>query len=369
MRVLHVYRTYFPDSQGGLQEVIRQICLSTKKLGVENRVFTLSEETTPVVEREEALVFRFPLTIEIASCGMSVNALAGFRRLVDWADVVHYHFPWPFADLLHLLAHVKKPSVLTYHSDIVRQKRLLMPYRYLMRTFLGKVDAIVATSPNYLATSATLKTVSEKVKVIPIGLDETSYPPVSAAQRDAMRARVGEGFFLFVGMLRYYKGLHILLDAVRNTDLKVVIVGSGPMEEGLLQQAEKAGLTNVRFLGQVEDEEKVALFQLSRAIVFTSHLRSEAFGVTLLEGAMYGKPLISTEIGTGTSYVNSHGETGLVVSPGERDELREAMQRLDQDVELAARMGKAARERFDRLFTADVMGDSYARLYAEEVIK
>ena len=49
MRVLHVYRTYFPDTQGGLEEAIRQICASTKVHGVENRVFMLSRNPQPAI--------------------------------------------------------------------------------------------------------------------------------------------------------------------------------------------------------------------------------------------------------------------------------------------------------------------------------
>ena len=364
LRVLHVYRTYFPDTQGGLEEVIRQICRNTKEQGIESRVFMLSDNPVPaVIEREEVQVHRFHRTFEIASCGVSIGALSGFKQLVGWADVVHYHFPWPFADLLHLLGRVSKPSLLTYHSDVVRQKTLLRFYRPLMRAFLNKVDVIVPTSENYFASSNELGRYSEKIDVIPIGLDEETYPSVSNEELSAVRERVGEGFFLFVGVLRYYKGLHILIDALQNTSLQCVITGAGPIETELKEQATKLGLKNVKFLGYVSDSEKVALYQLCRAVVFPSHLRSEAFGVTLIEGAMFGKPLISCEIGTGTTYVNADGETGIVVPPANAKALREAMLQLDEDEALAGSLGKAARSRYERLFTGRLMGERYAQLY------
>jgi len=368
LRVLHVYRTYYPDTQGGLEEVIRQICQNTLGHGIESRVFTLSADPDPaVVKREEAGVHRFHRTAEVASCGVGVGALPGFKRLVDWADIIHYHFPWPFADLLHFLGRVRKPSVATYHSDIVRQKGLLQLYRPLMRAFLDRVDVIVPTSQNYFATSEELGRYAEKVQVIPIGLDDGVYPEVSEQELSSARDRVGEGFFLFVGVLRYYKGLHILLDALQGTELKCVIVGAGPVEAELQQHASRLGLDNVRFLGYVGDIEKVALMRLCRAVVFPSHLRSEAFGVTLLEGAMHGKPLISTEIGTGTSYINLDGETGFVVPPSDAKGLREAMLRIDHDEALAERMGQAARARYEALFTGRMMGERYARLYGRLV--
>ena len=179
------------------------------------------------------------------------------------------------------------------------------------------------------------------------------------------RQRLGERFFLFVGVMRYYKGLHILLDALKDVDYPVVIVGAGPLEAELHAQAAALGLRNLHFLGRLGDEDKVALLQLSYAIVFPSHLRSEAFGISLLEGAMYGKPMISSEIGTGTSYINIHGETGLVVPPSDPLAFRAAMRQLWDNPEQAAQMGLKAEARYRQLFTADQMGQRWSELYQE----
>lgn len=364
MKVLHVYRTYFPDTQGGLEEAIRQICKNTKCHQVESRIITLSDNPDPfIVSYEEADVYRYKCTFELASCGMSLSAIAGFKELVDWADIIHYQFPWPFADMLHLLGRVNKPAIVTYQSDVVRQKQLLQLYQPLMHWFLGKMDRIVTTSHNYAETSETLALFRDKLDIIPIGLNKEGYPSLKPGVYERLKAQVGEDFFLFVGVLRYYKGLHILLDAIKDTALQVVIAGKGPVEHDLHQQAEQLGLTNVHFLGRVDDDEKIALIELSRAMVFPSHLRSEAFGVTLLEGAMYAKPLISTEIGTGTSYVNEHEVTGYTVEPNDPQSLRDAMIKLHQDPVLAETMGQAAYDRYESLFTGHVMGERYVRLY------
>lgn len=368
MKVLHVYRTYFPDSQGGLEEVIRQICLNTRDHGVESRVFTLSRRPDPaVIEAPEGLVVRVKQNFEIASCGFTFGGLAEFRRQVAWADVVHYHFPWPYADIMHAAADHPRPSVVTYHSDIVRQKTLSQLYRPLMNHFLGSVDKIVATSPNYFATSDVLSRFSDKVDIVPIGIDRDSYPevtPESEVYRQVEEA-FGRGFFLFVGVLRYYKGLHILLDAIREAPYKVVIVGSGPVENELRRQARDLGLTNVHFCGYVEDDVKMAMFQLCRAVVFPSYLRSEAFGVTLLEGAMCGRPLISAEVGSGTSHINVDRQTGLVVTPGCSKSLREAMDHLYARTADAETMGENARRRYEELFTGVAMGQRYAEVYRD----
>ncbi len=364
LKVLHVYRTYFPDTQGGGQEVMRQICRNTRPFGVESRVFTPSPHPHPKeVDVDGSTVVRVKLNFEIASCGFCLTGLAEFRRQVEWADVLHYHFPWPFADVMHFATGVNKPSVITYHSDIVRQQGFMGIYSPLMHRFLTSMDSIVATSPNYRDTSDVLRRYNNKVEVVPIGLDEDSYPALDQSVLSACKEKYGEGFFFFVGVLRYYKGLHILIDACKNAEFNVVIAGSGPLESELKQQVTALGLNNVKFAGQISDEEKVALFNLCRAVVFSSHVRSEAFGVALVEAAIFEKPLITAETGTGTSYVNVHGETGLVVEANDSEKFREAMNTLHQDDQEVKRMGLGARRRYDELFTGVRMGEGYSNIY------
>lgn len=367
MRVLHVFKTYYPDSFGGVEQVIRQLSAATTQMGISNQIFTLSRQATtaPLLHDGATTIVRAQTTFEVASTPMSWRALPVFGAAVRQADIVHYHYPWPFGDMLHLLAGQSKPAVLTYHSDVVRQKLLMPLYRPLMQRFFTRLRAVVPTSPNYLQSSELLQDYRDKTTVIPIGLDENCYPKPLPERVQYWRDELGQDFFLFVGVLRYYKGLHILLDACANSSSRVVIVGAGPVEADLKQQAMRLGLTNVRFLGAVADDDKVALLKLCRAVVFPSHLRSEAFGVTLLEGAMYEKPLISSEIGTGSSYVNIDGVTGLVVPPNDPAALRAAMHRLEQDSALAKQMGARARERFDKMFTARQMAQSYAALYRQ----
>ncbi|QHC92816.1 glycosyltransferase family 4 protein [Pseudomonas chlororaphis] len=366
MRVLHFFKTYLPDSVGGIEQVIFQLCESGAQQGIEGQVLTLSADPHPaILKLGQHEVHRAKLDIQFASTGFSYSVFKQFREMAAEADVVNYHFPWPFMDLVHFRSGMNKPCVATYHSDIIRQRHLLKLYRPLMNRFLGSVDRIVAASPNYLHTSDVLQQFPDKTRVIPYGLNKAGYPPPDSERMARWRQRLGERFFLFVGVMRYYKGLHILLDALKDVDYPVVIVGAGPLEAELHAQAAALGLRNLHFLGRLGDEDKVALLQLSYAIVFPSHLRSEAFGISLLEGAMYGKPMISSEIGTGTSYINIHGETGLVVPPSDPLAFRAAMRQLWDNPEQAAQMGLKAEARYRQLFTADEMGRRWSELYQE----
>jgi len=254
MRVLHVTQTYYPDTRGGIEEVIRQIALNTKELGVETRVFTLSKNPAQaIIEIDGIKVYRVSLTVKIASCGMSISAFKQFKDLADWAQIVNYHFPWPFMDLLHLLSASSTKTVVTYHSDVVRQKKLLMLYKPLMNYFLNQADAIVATSDNYVASSNVLQKHIEKVRVISIGISEENYPAPTKQELAKVGDLVGRDFFLFVGTLRKYKGLNFLLNALKGTKLKCVIAGSGPEERKLKTLAKKLKLLNVIFLGRVSE--------------------------------------------------------------------------------------------------------------------
>jgi glycosyltransferase involved in cell wall biosynthesis len=364
LKVLHVYKIYLPDDFTGVPRVIHGLAEAHAAQGIDVRVFVPAREPSPVprpVGRHH--VVQVQRSAAIASTDVSVAAFRAYGDAVRDADILHYHFPWPVADLLHFAHGRGKPAIVTYHSDIVRQRVLRHAYAPLMHAFLSRMDRIVATSPNYAATSPVLARHSDRVAVIPIGIGDRPAPDAGAVA--AWRARVGEGFFLFVGALRYYKGLDFLIEGARISGLPVVIAGSnahGELDVGSLP-------ANVTYLGVVDEADKEALLSLCRALVLPSHLRSEAFGVALLEAARAGRPMISCEIGTGTSYVNHDGETGRVVPPGDAAALAAAMRELAADPARAAQMGEAARARHAGHFTVDAMAAAYRDLYEAVLAK
>ncbi|WP_459616154.1 glycosyltransferase [Bordetella sp. 2513F-2] len=366
MKVLHVYRTYFPDPPGGVAEAARQICLATREYGVQSTVFALSPTPQPgEIRQPEARVVRARSWLAPASCDLGgPDALRQFARLARESQVICYHFPWPYADLLHLAVRPAAPSVLVYHSDIVRQRWLGWLYGPLMRRTLDSVSAIVATSPTYAQTSPVLSDPrwKHKVRAIPLGINETAMPE-DAGIIARLGLQDGEPYFLFLGALRYYKGLHTLVRAARHVKARIVIAGSGPEREALQALTTQQGAHNVVFAGQVTDAQKVGLMSRCRAFVLPSHLRSEAYGMVLVEAAMLGRPLVSCEIGSGTSFVNADGESGLVVPPEDERALADAMNALLDDEGLARRLGQGARARYERLFAGPPLGSAYAALF------
>jgi|TARA_B110000902_G_C14117882_1_gene516956 rhamnosyl/mannosyltransferase len=214
--------------------------------------------------------------------------------------------------------------------------------------FLGDVDVIVATSPAYLDSGPLSQKYQPKVEVIPLGLSKGTLPDRPDKEVvDLWREKLGEGFFFFSGVLRYYKGLDVQIRAAVLSGLKVVIAGAGFEWDKLQQQKELLGAENVHLLGRITDDDKSALISLSRAMVLPSYVRSEAFGVSLLEGMFYSKPLITAELDTGVNYVNEDRVTDMKVDAQSSRGLAHAMLELDGDPELAHNMGQAARRRYE----------------------
>jgi len=362
IRVLHFYKSFFPNSTGGVERVILEIIQSNKIFGVESAVLTTNNLGRKYSYTfEDIKVYSVPAFFKISSTPLSIQAIFEFKKLVKEFDIVHFHFPYPMADILNLFNN--KKSIVTYHSDIVKQKNMMKIYAPIMRRYLRNVDKIVATSENYLKSSQILSALKKNIEVIPIGISTNQISQPKKERVDYWQRRFGKKFFLFLGVFRYYKGLNFLVEAASSLPYPIVIAGSGEMEVSLKKITKDRNIKNIFFPGFIAEEDKSALIKASYAFLFPSHLRSEAFGVSLLEAACLSKPMISCEIGTGTSYVNLDKETGIVIKPGSPEELKKAMSSLWNDPDLVGKYGNSARSRFINNFTSKIMGKRYLYLY------
>ena len=366
INVLHVYKTCIPYTQGGIEEVIQQLCLATTKLGVNNKVVCISNKCKKkeIIVTPNAMIYCYPMSFEIASCGISFSLWKEFKHLSEWADVIHYQFPWPFGDIIALTrGSTTKPYIVSYQSDIVRQNLLNKLYKPIMNKFLAKAASVVATSQNYMASSLVLSNLKQIPVLIPNGIDKELNPASYAKEKKEYENIYGRNFFLFLGVFRYYKGLNYLLKSAQQTGLDVVIGGDGPEAQKLYQYVQEHDLTNVHFLGYVTEQQKHALIDLSTALILPSSERSEAYGMVLLEAARQGTPMISTELDSGTSYINAHNETGLVIPAKSSVQLAAAMKEMTENVDMVKLMSISAKKRFENNFTGEIMGKRYAELY------
>ena len=261
--------------------------------------------------------------------------------------------------------------VVTYHSDIVRQAAIMPLYRPFFHQFLAKASRILPTSPNYVQSSPTLQRFKDKCTVIPLGI-ETSRFSLTDTRRskvDDIKKMVSPNFLLlFVGRLRYYKGLSILLQAIKELDdVKLLIIGTSPVPGEEIQyknMVNNAGLEQrIQFLGEVSDEDLPNYYHACDVFCLPATHRSEAYGVVQLEAHACGKPVISTSLNTGVPYVNQNGITGITVTPGSVEELKNAILKLKGDPTLTRLLGENARHRVEHEFTAQHMVNQIQAVY------
>jgi rhamnosyl/mannosyltransferase len=391
MHVLQIYKDV-PPVLGGIEHHLRDLCMGLAARGHTLTVLVTSLDGRTYVERPlpNLTILRAGRALHVASTPLSPAMLA-LARVVR-PDVVHLHFPYPPGDLAALLVPNRPPLVVTYHSDIVRQRLTRLLYRPLMAHTLRRAARIIATSPDYIRSSAVLRAIEQKCVVVPLGVDARRFAPgfhtatghtdeptfkrhefhEVAPIRDnswpyLSNLRFGEqdgSVTLFVGRLRYYKGLHVLIAALPHIPGVFWIAGTGPERERLESQAAALGVAaRVRFLGDVPDESLPALYRAADVFVLPAHLRAEAFGIAQLEAMASGLPCVSTALGTGTSFANQHGETGLVVPPNDPHALAAALNTLLADPTLRQRYGEAARQRVLQHFTTDRMVDGIEAVY------
>ncbi len=367
--ILHLYKCYYPDSVGGVETFIHQLTKALhKKYKLQQHILTTTRCKKAYHKMvEQVTVHYVPISFECASCPISYTMIPYLRDLLaeETFDLIHYHFPWPFADLLHqFTALANYPFVISYHSDIVKQRFLKQLYAPLMHRFLKQAGTIIPASQNYLESSPVLQRYRDKCQVIPMGLQDAKKKTGLRDCLDYWQGRCPPPFFLFVGVLRYYKGLHYLLEAVKNTTIRLIIAGDGPEKKALRKVIDKLQLSDrVLLIGHVNELDKYVLYQQCHAVVSPAHLRSEAYCIMLLEGLMHGKPLISTDIGTGSSFVNKNEVTGLIVPKKDPQALQNAMQYLLNQPKQRQIFARAARNRYRTLFMADHMAERYFNVY------
>ncbi len=364
MKILHVYKDYYPVL-GGIENYIKMLAETQAKQGLKVTALVTAPGRKTIVERVNGVeVIKAGRLATMASTPLSAALFVWMRRLK--ADIVHLHFPHPPGEVANLWLGRGQRTVITYHSDIIRQKRLLQLYKPLLWRVLSQAHRLIATSPPYIRSSPYLSRVAEKCVVIPLGIEVQRFESADQEAVERLRKRYRPPLLLFVGRLRYYKGLQYLIQAMKEVEAQLLIVGSGPMLEDWRQLSESLSLEErVIFLGEVEDEQLPCYYHACDLFVLPACERSEAFGAVQLEAMAAAKAVICTELGTGTSYVNRHGQTGLVVPPGDVSALVEASRTLLADEELRRRMGEQGRQRVRASFSKEIMAHRVLRLYEE----
>src|SRR5712692_9087892 len=282
-------------------------------------------------------------------------------------DIVHLHFPNPMGDLSYLFSRAV-PLVISYHADVIRQRRLLPLYKPILNAVFGRAQRVIAAAEENIASSDILTRFKDRCTVIPYGVDLRSFEltETEAVEVERRRATAGEGMVLFVGVLRPYKGVDVLLKAMARVRARLIVVGRGPNRLELSGLAARLGISGrVLFLGEVSDSERRILLHACDVFALPSIDNREAFGIAQLEAMACGRPVIASDLPTGVRFVNKNQMTGLLVPPGDSDALAAALQRMLGDERLRATLGNAAKKRAELEFSADRMVRRVQQVYEE----
>ncbi len=364
-----MYKDYWPPIVGGIERSINWMAHGVKALCPEARITILvnsrSKETRT---RQDG-----PLEIiEVGEWGRAFSAPISpafpleLRRLK--ADIWHFHIPNPTGDLSWLLTRPKGKVVCTYHSDVVRQKWAMALYGPLLKSFLRRCHRIFPTSPHLIEASDYLRPLRNKCVAIPLGMPLEPFERTTEAAlkaREIRRRYKGYPLVVFVGKLRYYKGLQFLISAFRALPhVHCLIIGEGPEGEKLQRLAAEFELTErIHFLGELPDAEMVAHLHAADIFVLPSHLPSEAFGLVQVEAMASGLPVISCELGTGVSFVNQEGVSGRIIPPADDTALAQAIEDLLNNPNERNRLAEGALRRARELFSRESMAKNLLTQY------
>ncbi len=365
MKVLQVAKFYHPFI-GGVEKVVQEIAE-----GLNNTIDMRVLVCRILGFGKEAIVNG--VRVAYASCvgvflSMPISLSLPFllRRMSSGCDILHFHGPFPLGELAFLLVRPRARTIVWWHMDVIRQKRMRALYRPVLLRFLRRVDRIIVATPQHIDSSPVLPAFRDKCEVIPYGIEIERFrmSPAAREASDRVRERHGARIVLFVGRLVYYKGVTHLVRAMQQIDAKLLLVGDGPLKEDLRRAAADLGVADkVCLLGGLSDDEITAHYHACDVFVLPSVANTEGFGLVQLEAMACGKPVVNTNLPTGVPYVSVDGETGITVPPGDSLAIAAAVNRLLGDPDLRRRLGENGRRRVENGFTRQRMVEKVLDLY------
>jgi glycosyltransferase involved in cell wall biosynthesis len=372
MKILQVNKTYAPHI-GGVETTVATMAEGlSRKEGMSVEVLVCNPQRS--VRMEHKVVNGVNVTYApnwgtLASLPTSPTFMTHLSGMTG--DILHVHEPFPLVDLAAVvfprIRRRFRRIVVTWHGDVVRQRWALSVYKPLLGRFFPVVDKILVSSPVLVENSEFLADYRDKCEVLPLGvdLDWTRDRSRRAAQVAAIRQQHAAPIVLFVGRLVYYKGIQYLVEAMVGVPgAKLIIIGSGPLRAQIDQQIKALGLCErVTILHHLDADDLHAYYEACDLFVLPSTERSEAYGLVQVEAMASRKPVISTEIHTGTTFVNLNGVSGVVVPPRDARSLAEAIRGLLADQAFSEKLGRQGEERALREFSASRMVDRLVDVY------
>ena len=382
MKILQIGKFY--PIIGGVEKVMRDLTegISARSIRCDMLCALLPDSEIEQIDKKRARHIGRNLIIELNNNGkiicvpaikkvkatmLSPAMLSYLKRHCKEYDIIHIHHPDPMAALALRLSGYKGKVILHYHSDILSQKKLLKLYKPLQSWLLKRADKIVGTTPVYIKESPFLKNYQQKCTYVPIGIEPVVY---SEEEAEKIRNKFGnKKIILSIGRLVPYKGYEYLIEAAKHLtdEYYLVIGGGGPLKDELQAKIEQLGLENkVTLAGYIDYKDLPAYFGACHIFVLSSVMKTEAFGIVQIEAMSCSKPIVATKIeGSGVSWVNKEGESGLNVPPMIAESLTNAIFAVDKEYD---KYSVGAKERFNSVFTYSQMIDNILKIYENKTL-
>ncbi|MFQ5838818.1 MAG: glycosyltransferase family 4 protein [Thermoplasmata archaeon] len=368
MRVVQIC-PYFHPHVGGVESHVKDISLELSRRGHEVTVVTSRHGSLPsrdevvgvTVRRSKVLLtlFRAPITPSLD------EELVGIP-----GDLYHSHSPPPVTSYFAAKASGRTgvPLVVTYHCDL----EIPGPFGPLItglyrRTFeaytMRQASGVIATTRTYAATSRSVWRLDPAV--IPNAVDVHRFNPKVLGEdvRERHGLETGEPLVLFVGRLVRHKGIEYLLQALRQVEARLLIVGSGDYVPELERLVSYLGLEGrVVFAGRISSEELPAYYAACDLFVLPSVSRLEAFGIAALEAMASAKPVVVSDV-PGVREVIADGVEGLLAEPMNSEDLAAKIRVLLSDASRMKKMGRRGRRKVEDAFTVEKVVDRLEEFY------
>jgi glycosyltransferase involved in cell wall biosynthesis len=367
-----VNKAYFP-TVGGVEKVVQILAEGLREKRIKIFVLACRPDFGPAyVDR----INRVPV-LYAGSFGTFLSlpiSLSFFWYLYKFGlrySVVHWHEPFPLGSI-GMFAVKKNKRIVTFHSDIVRQKFFRDIFIKLQIFLFNRSAKVISTSPSLINYSKVLRSIKHPVMSIPIGIKLAERPP---KQEDLIKWKYEnqplKPYCLFVGRLVYYKGIKNLIEAMLATKARLVILGQGPLEGDIREFIKTKDFESkiILITESVNDEELKAWFYNCEFVILPSIEPSEAFGIVQVEAMAVGKAVINTNLPTGVPFVSINKKTGFTVEVNNIIQLTRAINKLWNNKKITKEYGKSAAIRAKKEFDSDVMVSRYIEAYTQMLIQ
>lgn len=305
--------------------------------------------------------------MSVAICPDLIRKAVELDRKIKF-DVFHFHYPDPLSTLISRFLNKDTPRLITWHSDIIRQKKSLTLYQPFLNYELERSRYIIAATKSHFSSSVQIPNnilnVEGKCQVIPFAFDFDSNSSIDMNLFEEITGKSNGGLKIFaLGRLVYYKGFEFLIEAAKNSDCLVYIGGAGPLHDDLKNKVDRLGLSERVFLvGALTDTEVRTYMKATDVFCLPSCEKSEAFGIVQLEAMSLGKPLLTSYLGNGVNEVGIDGVTGFFFENKNSDDLARKINILNLDRNKLKIFSENSFERA-KFFNYDLMIEKHEKLY------